>query len=250
MLVNDGPADIAIVTSYPPRWRDTIAKITDQSKWEYAQRHGYHFFADCSELMCPAGTRQSVYPPGSAVPVIGFIKLDLLLHFLPRYKAVVWMDADLLITNRERSIEGFIERMHGRDIAVAQDHNGFHSTVIIAQNTPIARDYLWAANNTGRSFYAGDPWHEMTALRHFAQDARYADRIHYFSAKELCPIRKAEYVPYLPLNIGAEYDWEPGDLALHLSALGDGRRHRLCEHYADPTNHHKEPPKGPDAENP
>ena len=250
MLVNDGPADIAIVTSYGFSARDTYAKISDQLKWEYAQAHGYHFFADCSELTTVGGTRSPYF--GQIVPLMGFIKLDLLLHFLPRYKAVVWMDADLLITNKEKRLETPLEEMEhcGSDVGVCQDHNGFHSTVIIARNTPIARDYLWAANNTGRSFYAGDPWHEMTALRHFAQDDRYARRIHYFSAKRFCSIRKAEYAPALPLDIGAEYDWEPGDFALHASALGEGRRHRLFEHYADPRNHNTEPPKGPDEQHP
>lgn len=246
--VNEGHADIAIVTSYGFSARDTYAPISDQIKEEYAAKHGYHFFSDCSELLGPAGTRQSCFPVGAPAPLIGFIKLDLLLYFLPRYKAVVWLDADLLITNKERRLEGWIERTP--EFAVCHDHNGFHSTVIIAKNTRLTRDYLWAANNTGRGFYLGDPWHEMTALRHFANDQPYRDIWHSFSVKELCPIRKAEYAPYLPLDVGTEYDWEPGDFAIHFSALNNGRRHRLMEHYADPANHFSEPPEGPDEQHP
>jgi galactosyl transferase GMA12/MNN10 family len=251
-LVNQGPADIAIVTSYGYSARETYAKISNQIKDEYAAQHGYHFFADCSERLGPTGTRQNIYPVGMNVPIIGFIKLDLLLYTLPRYKAVVWMDADLLITNKERRLEVFLERMDQHaDIGVCYDHNGFHSTVIFAKNTPRAQDYLWAANHTGRGFYLGDPWHEMTAMRNLWLDPNYTDLVHFFSAKELCPIRKSEYVKFgLPMNVGVEFEWEPGDFALHAAALSDGRRHRLFEHYADPENHHKEPPPGPDAENP
>ena len=217
--VNLGPADYAIVTSYPRAWEETLAPITDKMKHEYAQQHGYHFFADCSDLYGPRGARVNG-APNEAVPLLGFVKLDMLCDWLPRYKGVVWMDADMLITNPKVPLEGFFDRMSRHDVGVSYDHNGFHSTVIFARNTEKAMDYLWAANHIGRNFYAGDPWHEMTALRHFWQDPPYNEGfMHFFSAKETCPIYKPAYVKIgLPEHIGKAYAWEPGDWTCHLSA--------------------------------
>ena len=246
-MMNEGVADYAIVTSYPYDW-ERLAQITDQLKWDYAKQHGYHFYADCSNLHGPAGARTPT--PGVTVPLIGFIKMDLLLHFLPQYKAVVWMDADLLITNRDIPLEYWLNRHPDKDIIVGEDWNGFNSTVIFARNTTLARDYLWASNNTGRGFYAGDPWHEMTALRNFWLDHRYYDKIGFESVRDLCPLLPAEYEPYVPREMSDAFAWEPGAWTLHLSALNYHRRVRIAEHYADHAHHHLPPPPGPDAENP
>jgi glycosyl transferase family (putative galactosyltransferase) len=242
--LNADPADYLIVSSSPPAWKN-LARITDQLKAEYARKHGYHFVADVSDI----------YETTTMQSIRGFVKLDLLSHYLAtgKYKAVVWMDADLVITNKEHRLETIFGENsdEGADLCLGYDHNGFHSTVIFARNTPVVRDYLWAANNTGRSFFLSHPWHEMEALRYFAQTPPYDDLVCYHSAKELCPILKPEYVRFgLPLDIGAEYGWEPGDWTMHLSALSLGRRERLAEHFADPANHHTPPPPGPDAENP
>ena len=249
-MINEGPADYAIVTSYPMHWQP-LAKITDQLKWEYAKKHGYHFFADCSTTFGPAGTRQNCVPVGEPVNTLGFIKLDLLLNFLPRYKAVVWMDADLVLTNRDITLESFFDRLPNKDVIVEEDWNGFHSTVIFARNTVRAREYLHSANTVGRGFYLGDPWHEMTALRNAWLDHRYHEMVGFLSAKDVCPIYKPEYVQYgVPLDIGAEFAWEPGDFSLGLNALSIPRRVRMAEHYADHAHHHLPPPPGPDAEHP
>lgn len=240
--VNAHPADYLIVSSSPPAWKN-LARITDQLKEEYARAHGYHFVSDVSD----------VYETNTMQSIRGFVKLDLLLHYLPKYKAVVWMDADLVITNKEHRLESiFEENLEGDPgVCLGYDANGFHSTVIYARNDRLVRDYLWAANNAGRTMFLNHPWHEMEALRYFAQTPPYDDLVCYHSAKELCPIRKEEYVGFgLPLDVGAEYGWEPGDWTLHLSALSLGRRERLAEWYADPTHHFSPPPPGPDLENP
>ena len=249
-MINEGPADYAIVTSYSEAWKP-LARITDQLKWEYAKMHGYHFFADCSTSFGAAGTRQSRYPAGDQVSTEGFIKLDLLLHFLPRYKGVVWMDADLVLTNRDITLESFFDRFPDKGVMVEEDHNGFHSTVIFARNQPLVLDYFHAANTVGRSFYLGDAWHEMQALRNFWLDNRYHDLVGFMRVKDACPIYRPEYVQFgLPMDIDPENNWAPGDFALHLGALNLGRRMRLAEHFADHARHHLPPPPGPDAEHP
>ena len=244
-MINEGTADYAIVTSYPPDW-ERLTTITDQLKWEYAKQHGYHYFADCSNLYGPAGTRQNCVPVGEQVPIMGFIKFELLLHFLPKYKGVVWMDADLVLTNREITLESFFARMPDNDVIVEEDWNGFHSTVIFARNTPRAYKYLWASNRTGRGFYLGDPWHEMTSMRNFWLDHIYHDTVGFLPVKDVCPIRAVEYEAFnVPREVSGDCDWKPGDFALHLSALSFERRLRLAEHYADDAHHDQEPPPGP-----
>lgn len=227
--LNLGSADVAIVTSYPRRW-EHLAAVTNALKEQYASKWGYHFFSDCSDVYATEG-------PKVGTPILGFIKLDMLLYYLQKYETVVWIDADALITNRNIQIEDFLIRRPDKDVILGYDNNGFHSTVIFARNTPTARDYLHAANTIGRQFFIGHPWHEMEALRYFWLAPNYHDRVGFFSAKEICPILKPAYAPHLPMSIGREYAWAPGDWLLHLSALPDAKRLELAQLFADPSTH-------------
>lgn len=231
-MTNREPSSIALVTSYPPRWRPLVA-ITNKLKGEYAQRWGYHFFTDESELV-------HELLDGRRVPIRGFAKFNLIEYFLRHgtYDWVIWLDADLLITNRSIRIEDLTGAVPtNKDIVLGYDTNGHHSTVFFVRNTQRARDFIWACNNAGRSMFIEHPWHEMEAMRYFLQTPPYNTIAHYLSAKRLCPILHEEYRPHIPADIGLEYKWEPGDWALHLSAMSLEKRVELAEKYADPARH-------------
>lgn len=219
-----------VVSSAPPAWSELVAQ-TWPLMHAWTERHGYDFAPDVSDLRDRNGR-----------PIRGFVKLNLLEHYLREYSRVLWLDADLVITNPEASMERLMG-LAGHGITFGYDVNGHHSTIIAAWSDQLVRDYLWAANNAGRSMFIDHPWHEMEALRYFAQTSPYREVVCWRSIKETCPIRKAEYVQYgFPLDIGVDYDWTPEAFALHLSALSLDRRITLARHYADPRNFDIPPP--------
>jgi hypothetical protein len=222
---------ILVITSYPSAWQ-ALADITTKTMAEYCTRHGYDLHIDRSDLRdawfnACTGQRE-------LLGIKGFIKLDLLLHFLPKYDVVCWLDADLLITNYEVKIESKMVLVPDTaHITIPADWNGHNSTVIIARNTGLVRRYFWACNNTGRKRFLKDDWVEMEAMRYFAQTPPYDKILAYRSVKELCPVLGKEYEPQVPSWVSQSYSWEPGDWTLHLSALSLDRRIELAREYAE-----------------
>ena len=220
-------SDTLVITSYPPRWQQ-LAEVTCATHKAYADAHGYDYFADCSDL------QDSYYNydlrTHFKVGIAGFIKMDLFLHFLPKYQSVVWLDADLLVTNKAVPVQSF--RSPG--VTVPFDHNGINATVIIANSTDLVYDFFWAVNNTGRKLFLGHDWKEMEAMRYFSQTPPYDKLLTYYSIKELCPILADEYIEAgLPRKVSGKYGWVPGDWTMHLSALPLEVRIDRARYYAD-----------------
>lgn len=185
----------------------------------YADRHGYDFHADCSEISAPA--RSPMYGAGveGYLPIRGFVKLDLMLHFLDPeacrrdYDWVVWLDADMLITNPTIALDKWMKS----PLVLPFDANGINATVIMARNMPLVRDLLWAANSAGRTMFLQHQWAEMEALRYFLQTPPYAGMCAYYSVKELCAMPDHTYP--IPAVTVQKYEWTPGDFAVHFSAM-------------------------------
>ena len=211
-----------LMTSFPPSWVE-LAKITTKTHSDYAKAHGYDYAHDCSDF------QDRVWPQGHHMGIRGFVKLDLMLHYLPRYEYVMWIDADALVTNYEIPIEQY--RSPG--VTMGYDHNGFHSTVFIAHSTELVYNYFWSANNLGRRFFLAHDMHEMESLRYFAGTPPYDKLLTFYSAKELCSILATEYVDSgQPLKVSGQFAWTKGDWILHLSALPLQRRIERAGEYA------------------
>jgi hypothetical protein len=224
-------ADTLVITSYPPAWQ-SLADITCATHKAYCDRWGYDYHADCSHLhdryFDPILQREE------RLPVKGFVKLDLLLHFLPRYKTVCWLDGDLAITNHSIPIEQWLSLIRKpAEILVPFDFNTHNATVIIARSTDLVWEFFWACNNTGRKLFLKHDWVEMEAMRYFSERPPYDKILAYESIKLLCPILPQEYVPYVPLRMSQKYAWEPGAWSVHLSALPLERRVELAREYAN-----------------
>lgn len=221
---------VCLVSSAPREWQ-ALTDITWASHKAYAERHGYDYHADVSSKM--DDYQNYVTGKTERIPIRGFIKFELLLYFLKDYEWVVWLDADLLVTNPAIPIEHFTMNVpHG--IITGYDFNGTHTTVIMARNHPTVRKFLHACNSIGRRLFLNHPWHEMESFKHFAEQPPYKGLIGYRSAKELCAILADEYVPFgNPLSVSGEYKWAPGDFALHLSALPTEKRVELAREYAE-----------------
>ena len=217
-----------VITSHPPAWQ-TLANITTKTMSDWCGRHGYDLHIDCSDLQDRAWLPCTGEAPRRGIA--GFVKMDLFLHFLPMYERVVWLDADMLITNYAVSVNDLAGV--GAGVILPYDHNGVNATVIIAENRPVVYDFFWAVNNSGRKMFMNHDWKEMEAMRYFQQSPPYEYLVGYRSVKDLCPILHREYLPYLPERVGERYGWEPGAWSLHLSALPIERRTALAAEYAE-----------------
>ena len=168
---------------------------------------------------------------GQMVPIRGFVKFDLLLHFLPHYKYVVWLDADLIVTDHRLDM---VDMLFFSYVVVGYDWNSFNSTVIACRSTDAVWAYLWACNNTGRNMFLDHGWHEMQALKYFAEFPPYNNLIGYESCKKLAAILPEEYEPHgVPRRVMEPYAWAPGDFAVHLSALSLPRRIELANFFKE-----------------
>lgn len=220
-----------VISSHAPGWLE-LANVTCKSHYDWCQKHRYEYYLDCSELY------DNYWNPVTKVrerlPIKGFIKLDLFLHFLPKYKRVIWLDADLLVTNPEYSADHFMNQRPHSAIVLPYDWNGHNSTVIMAESFDRVWDYFWSCNNTGRKLFLNHDWVEMEAMRYFAMTPPYNDDfIGYLHAKQLCALRWEEYVDAgVPERVSKKYGWEQGDFALHLSALPLDRRVELAKDYS------------------
>lgn len=213
-------SDTIIVTSHPAAW-DELAAITCETHKRYCDRWGFDYDVDRSDLV---DSRQG----GEKISIRGFVKFNRILHFMPMYKYVLWLDADLVVTNLEYRM--FFERA---PIMACYDWNGFNSTVQLIRSTPRAQAFYWACNNTGRDLFLYHGWHEMEAMRYFSSKPPYQSMIDCISVKEVCAVLPDEYVEAgVPREIMAPYAWEPGDFAVHLSALSLPRRIDLAQKYA------------------
>ncbi len=217
------PSKTLVISSYPPSWSELV-KRTGKTHQDYAKRHGYDYELDCSDY------QDRVWPQGHRIGIRGFIKLDLMLHYLPRYEYVMWIDSDAMFTNYDIEIEQY----RSMGVTMGFDHNTFHSTVFIAHSTDLVYDYFWASNNAGRRLFLAHDWHEMEALKYFGSWPPYSSLFTFYSVKELCPILAHEYVEAgQPLKVSGKYAWEKGDWILHFAALPLQRRIERATEYGE-----------------
>ena len=237
---------VLICTSYPTAWGE-LAAVTGHTHRTWAQRHGYDYRADCSERTWPIVTALRGSTPTGRMPIGSFIKLDLLLYYLDAalcgetYDWVMWLDSDQLITNYDVPITQWTEGLvpytvardgttTGKDVIMPYDFNGNNSTTIIARNTDLAYNYLYASNDAGRTIFLTHDWAEMEAMLRFRLAPPYTGIVQTYSAKELCALHPGEYRP-LPDRRTAAYEWAPGDFSVHLAALPMPRRLELARQY-------------------
>jgi hypothetical protein len=212
---------VLLVSSAPPSW-SALTELTWATMAKYAKRHGYDFHADVSDVKAAARTPEwGKGYDGTYIPIRGFIKLDLLLHFLDpasckrEYDIVVWADADMLFCNYDIPISRWMTP--DTNLLLPFDPNGHNATVIGCRNSVLVRDFLWASNNAGRTMFLRHDWEQMQAMRFFLETPPYAGMAKYVSVKEVCGMPPNVYP--IPDVTRKQYEWEPGDLAVHFSAL-------------------------------
>jgi len=115
------------------RWRnfDGILELTWHNKWEYCQRHGYHFYDGSDHI-------DKSRPPA-------WSKIKAVQHLLEHEQCdwVLWTDADTVVMNSERLIEEFLPADPTKDLLVGSDKGGgYNSGVFVVRNTAWSRRFL------------------------------------------------------------------------------------------------------------
>lgn len=245
-----------IISSIPPRkpgvpgpqWAD-LAEITWATQRKYAERHGYDFHGDVSDIYERVRPTRRGEPMGDYVPIKYKIKFLLFQHFLQpeqcgkEYDWVVWMDSDLLITNYEVPLEKFFNgydasappRMMG-DIVLTHDVNGLHATVIMLRRTAETLGYVYFNAEAGMRYFMLDDWSDQLSQRMALQTPPYSHLVWYHSVKTLCAMPPGRYTQ-IPEAARRIYEWDKDDsLALHLSALSIPERIDIAQRYVKELN--------------
>jgi len=191
-----------------------LAEATNPSKEAYAKQHGYRFYY----------SRHEPQENGA------YCKLDIILRSFEQGADIVfWSDTDARITNTDITIESLIDTPAG--ITLTADILGTNTGVMILQNCPRVRDFLWACNTYGKAWHGVGGWAEQTSIREFMKTP---------------PYNEPGFIRHLPQRVMNSYTyycdgrsnddkaiWQDGDFMLHLPGMGHEKRMELFKRFDD-----------------
>lgn len=99
-----------------------------QNKISYCNHHGYDFIED-----------ESVYNKDKPIP---WTKIPLLMKYINSYDYLVWVDADILIMNKNIKIEDFIKLYSDRDIICGSDWRMINTGVMIIKCSEFSKQFI------------------------------------------------------------------------------------------------------------
>ena len=99
-----------------------------QNKISYCNHHGYDFIED-----------ETVYNKDKPIP---WTKIPLLLKYIDSYDYLVWIDADILIMNKNIKIEDFIKLYSDRDIICGSDWRMINTGVMIIKSSEFSKKFI------------------------------------------------------------------------------------------------------------
>jgi len=185
----------------------SIADLTSANHRAYALRHEYEF------------ERVTEYPR-SCHP--SWHKLALLQERLPDYKAILWLDADTVITNPSIPVRFIIA---GNGLTVSTDWTypapedeikHFSLGNFIFTNCPGSFDLLSAASMRGE--WRNTPlWEQQAIQEEYRANPEIRQHVH------ILPRRKLNAVPATRDTTGPE-PWEAGDFLCHMTYLPNDTR--------------------------
>lgn len=126
---------ICVLTLYNGDKFKSDTKYGRETLINYCKKHNYDFIEDPS--LVKEHDRE-----------VQWTKILLIQKYLQfnsnYYDYVVWIDADTLIMNDEKTIESFIQNlMQTKDIMYSNDNNGYiNNGIIFIKNTPFALEYF------------------------------------------------------------------------------------------------------------
>jgi hypothetical protein len=176
-------------------------KLCTQSQEEYANRHGYTRITD-----------ESVYDPERPFP---WSKIRLVQKYLTDYDFLVWMDADVLVTNPDIKMEVFIAMMKpDAFMFLGHDFQNLNTGVFVIRNCPLAHEFLEDVWN--KTEYLHHIWWEQAAVIDLWKNSeKYAPFIH------VLPHEHVNIMNAFHWQVDPHVHWTPGDFCIHFAGIHD-----------------------------
>lgn len=149
-------------------------------------------------------------------------KMDLISHHLEKpYDVVLWIDADAMITNTNKSIDDILSQNENSDVFLTADINGLNAGIMVIINTDKTKCFFHACRTYGKTLFGDRPNGEQQAIRHFSLAYPYDGIVHYLkNQRDL-----NSYYPNLYEYPNSELaHWEKGDFILHLPGTPNDKR--------------------------
>lgn len=181
-------------------YKKTVGRCT-ASQEAYVKRHGYTRITD-----------ESVYDESRPFP---WFKIKLLQKYLSEYDHLVWMDADVLITNPDIRIESFVQMMRPDSfMLVGQDFQNLNTGVFILRNCPLAHEFLRDVWN--KTEYMNHIWWEQAAVIDlWKNSAKYQPGI------DILEHRHVNVMNAFHNEVDPKVHWLPGDFCIHFAGIHD-----------------------------
>lgn len=198
-----------------------LAEVTWPGKQSYADWHGY--------------TAVNITPETG--DHYGFQKLQLLINDIVAgdYDWVIWMGADVLITNPNIELSEIANQAKGADLIIATDAHGINTDVMMVRQTDRVASFLKLVLDSRRHY-------EPMLL---GEQQAMSDLLPFFPGfARIVPQRKLNAYDYKTLaflggkyaeatdQLGTSGQWMPGDFVIHFPGLPFERRLELARHYA------------------
>jgi hypothetical protein len=201
---------ILVLTGYD----DAMAEVGDlcaPSRVAYAERRGYSYHC-CRK-----------YEPGSHP---SWQKIRLLRDLLPGHEAVLWLDADTMVTNPEISVEGLAaDDRHllyvSRDwttCSAADEPHHFSMGNFLLRNTPTTFAVLDLIESRAE-------WANVSLWEQSAIQAEHRENPALRRVVRVMPRRVLNSVPYPD----AVEPWAPGDFLAHFTGIANHIRVELIQ---------------------
>jgi len=203
---------VAILTLYDSTW-SWAGSLVDNNRDEYAARWGYEYVNANGLINASRPTAWS--------------KLTAMVHHLPKYDWLLYLDADALIMNPDIQIEAFLDRRY--DFIATNDGNGFNSGSMLVQNTPWALWWLQQLWNQGH-LVTGKNLPFLYEQRAFHALLAADPSIEAKHVKYLPPCAFNSQLKKSPFDLG---QFVPGDFVLHFAGYhGLTKQVMLCRYAA------------------
>ncbi len=199
---------IAIVSLYDAAF-SALTDITFPSLREYCEKWGYAtYFGEPFVGLDPRDTYNRFIIPYN-------------LFLQENFDAVMWLDADAMITNHHIRIE---DRLGDEKFVIASDLHGLNAGVFIVRNHVETRELFLSLINLGKKLTGEHPFREQEALN------RYLAFDHYKHIATVLPQRMMNSVVNAFYQRPPDFsgNWQPGDWILHFPGITLADRCRVA----------------------
>lgn len=229
VLVLTGTTNIIRDPNSTDSTMEEVFDLTLPSKQRYAKKHGYDLFA----LRSFGVDKHNRFDHLK----IGFMRALRSFEMLEYYDAVMWIDADAIITNDNMSIYDFqLDDQHS--LYTSYDWTGKHSFStgnFILHNTPHTNNLFLEFLNIGKQVVDGNHWgEEQTTLNHIYKASELKNTIklldhNYLNAVPAAVMQSEFWVNRQPVR----WPWNENSFLAHLTGVSNKHRIEILENHFD-----------------